>query len=391
MNKPDVLIVGAGFAGAVSARIFAENGKKVMILERRNHIAGNAYDYLDDNGVLRHEYGPHIFHTSSREAEAFLSRFTDWFDYEHRVLGCIEGKLVPIPFNFTSIEMLFPQEKAKHLKDVLISAYGMDHKVPILELRKNEDPEIRELAEYIFEHVFKYYTMKQWGYSAEEIDPSVTGRVPVMVSYDDRYFQDSFQKMPVNGFTALIEKILDHENIEVKLNTEAMDHLSVDVPAKKVLYDGEVFDGIVIYTGLVDQLLNYASGDLPYRSLEFDVRSEKGQYQPVTTVNYPTPASEHPYTRITEYKNMQYNPPKDKTTIAVEYPYAYDRKGEKGNVPYYPVFTDASRARYQAYVDLIKDIPNLYLLGRLAEYKYYNMDAITEAAIHLAKEILDKE
>ncbi len=387
----DVLIIGAGFAGAVSARKLAEAGKHVVILERRPHIAGNAYDWMDENGVMRHEYGPHIFHTSSDKAVTFLSRFTGWYAYEHRVLGWIEGQLVPIPFNLTSIERLFEKERADHLKEVLISAYGMEKKVPILELRKNPDPEIQELAEYIFEHVFKYYTMKQWGYTAEEIDPAVTGRVPVLVSYDDRYFQDSFQKMPEQGFTALFEAMLDHPNIEVRLNCEAMDHLQVDTEQNRILVDGKPFAGEVIYTGLADHLLGYRNGDLPYRSLEFEIESKEGQIQPVTTVNYPTPAEVHPYTRITEYKNMQKNPPEDKTTLAVEYPYAYSRTGRKGNVPYYPVFTDESKARYASYVEQLKGIPNLHLLGRLAEYKYYNMDAITDAALAMADKLTGNE
>ena len=388
---PDVIIVGAGYAGCVTARILADAGKHVLILEKRNHIGGNAYDYLDENGVMRHEYGPHIFHTNSEQAFDFLSQFTDWYPYEHRVLGYIEDKLVPIPFNLKSIELLFPPEKATHLKEVLISVYGMNTKVPILELRKNDDPQIQELAEYIFEHVFKYYTMKQWGYSAEEIDPAVTGRVPVLVSYDDRYFQDQYQMMPAEGFTRMFEKMLDHENIMVQLETEAMNHLKIEPETGKVLYKGSICDKPVIYTGLVDQLLDYVNGDLPYRSLEFDVQTKEGQFQPVTTVNYPSPAEQYPYTRITEYKNMQKNPPKEKTTIAIEYPYVYDRKGEKGNVPYYPVFTDDSRQKYSDYVELLKNVPNIYLLGRLAEYKYYNMDAIVDAAIEFSYKLLEKE
>ena len=387
--KPDIVIVGAGFAGAVSARILAEGGKRVLILEKRNHIAGNAYDTLDENRVRRHEYGPHIFHTSSAKAAEFLSRFTDWYDYQHRVLGYVEGKLVPIPFNFTSIETVFETERAERLKSLLLEAYGKDKKVPILELRKHPDPEIRELAEYIFEHVFKYYTMKQWGYTAEEIDPAVTARVPVLCGYDDRYFQDSFQKMPENGFTAMFEKMLDHPLIEVRLGIEAMDHLTVLPEENRVLFDGEEFEGEVIYTGLVDHLLNYRYGDLSYRSLEFEVRTEEGRFQPVTTVNYPTPKEEHPFTRITEYKNMQKNPPLEKTTIAVEYPYVYQRGGEKGSVPYYPVFTDASKKSYEAYVKVLAPMKNVHLLGRLAEYRYYNMDAITDAAIALAEGMLE--
>ena len=389
MAEFDVLVIGAGFAGAVSARALADAGKRVLILEKREHIGGNAYDYIDENGVLRHEYGPHIFHTGSKMAVEFLSRFTDWFEYEHRVLGYVEGKLVPVPFNLKSIEDSFDCEKAERLKKALIDTYGMETKVPVLELRKQENEEIRELAEYIFEHVFKYYTMKQWGTSAEEIDPAVTGRVPVRISYDDRYFQDSFQKMPLNGYTAMFEKMLDHPGIEVRLNTDAIKHL--ELGAGKVLFDGEPFEGTVIYTGLVDDLLHYVRGDLPYGSLEFEIRSENGQFQPVATVNYPTPASIHPYTRISEYKLMQKDAPKEKTTIAVEYPYAYSRTGTKGNVPYYPVFTDESKAQYEAYAALLKPYRNLYLLGRLAEYRYYNMDAATDAALALVKQLLEKE
>ena len=388
--KPEVLIVGAGFAGAVSARVLADHGHRARILEKRNHIGGNAYDWLDENGVMRHEYGPHIFHTNSEKAAAFLSRFTGWYDYEHRVLGCVEGKLVPIPFNFTSIETLFEKERADHLKTALLNAYGKDVKVPILELRKHEDPEIRQLAEYIFEHVFKYYTMKQWGYTAEEIDPAVTGRVPVLLGYDDRYFQDSFQKMPDRGFTAMFEKMLDHPMIEVSLSTEAMDHISLLPEENRMFLDGEEFDGILIYTGLADHLLNYRFGSLSYRSLDFEVRTENGRFQPVTTVNYPGPKETYPYTRITEYKNMQKDPPKEKTTIAVEYPYAYDRGGKKGNVPYYPVFTEASRKSYEACVNVLNGMDRLILLGRLAQYRYYNMDAITEEAITLAEAIAGK-
>jgi len=213
----DVIIVGAGFAGAVTARRFAEDGKKVLVLEKRRQIGGNAYDWLDENKVMRHEYGPHIFHTNSAEAVSFLSRFTEWYPYEHRVLGYVKGKLVPIPFNLTSIEMIFPEDKAERLKQKLVQAYGMEKKVPILELRKNTDPEILELADFIFENVFQYYTMKQWGLTVEEIDPAVTARVPVLVSYDDRYFQNTFQKMPREGYTAIFRKMLTPPNIAVRL------------------------------------------------------------------------------------------------------------------------------------------------------------------------------
>ncbi len=387
----DVIITGAGYAGAVSARILAEAGRNVLVLERRNHIAGNAYDEYDENGVRRHVYGPHLFHTNSRKAVEFLSRFTEWYPHEHRVLGFIEGKFVPVPFNLTSIEVLFEKEEAEHLKEELIRAYGMEKKVPIMELRKNEDPQIKALAEYIFEHVFKYYTMKQWGYTAEEIDPAVTARVPVHVSYDDRYFQDAYQMMPAEGYTAMFGKMLDHENITVLTGTEATDRLKAVPEEGRMYFDGEVFEGIVIWTGLVDELLGYRYGGLPYRSLEFDVHSEPDDFQPAATVNYPTPASVHPYTRISDYKKMMKEKPAGMTTVAVEYPYLYNRNGEKGNVPYYPVFTEDSKAQYERYAEELRRIPRLYLLGRLAEYRYYNMDAITERAIELCDELTGRD
>lgn len=385
----DVIIVGAGFAGSTAARKLAEKGKHVLLLEKRDHIGGNAYDYLDENHVMRHEYGPHIFHTSSEKAVEFLSEYTDWIDYEHRVLGYINNKLVPIPFNLTSIELCFEKEKADRLKKALIDAYGMEKKVPILELRKNSDPEVQELAEFIFENVFKYYTMKQWGYSAEELDPNVTARVPVLVSYDDRYFQDTFQKMPRLGYTKIFEGILDHPNIEVRLNVDACTLLKPVPEEGKIYFEGNEFDGIVIYTGILDSLFGYSLGELPYRSLDFDVQTKDSTYQPVATVNYPDSAEIHSFTRITEYK---YFMPKeevtgDKTTIAIEYPYLYDRNAEKGNIPYYPIFTDESKAKYDAYYALAKKIPNLYPLGRLAEYRYYNMDAIVEHAIEFVESL----
>lgn len=383
----DVIIVGAGYAGSTAARVLAEKGNHVLILEKRNHIGGNAYDYIDENHVRRHEYGPHLFHTNSDKAVEFLSRFTEWYPYEHRVLGYIQGKLVPIPFNLTSIEKVFEKEKADHLKQVLIDTYGMEKKVPILELRKNEDPTIKELAEFIFENVFKYYTMKQWGYTVEEIDPAVTGRVPVHISYDDRYFQDRFQQMPAEGFTPIFEKMLDHENIEVRLNVNAMDLVHVDPEHNTITFEGKPFAGKLIYTGIVDELFGYCLGELPYRSLHFDIQTHTGVFQPVCTVNYPTPEEVHPYTRITEYRHMMASCDSDTTTIAVEYPYAYDKDAEKGNIPYYPVFTGDSQAAYQAYVKLAEKVDNLYLLGRLAEYRYYNMDAIVERAITFAEEL----
>lgn len=380
MQKYDVLIIGSGFAGSVMAERFANDNKRVLILEKRSQIAGNMYDYSDDHSVLVHKYGPHIFHTNRKDVFDYLSMFTDWYFYEHRVLGYVEEKLVPIPFNLRSIELCFEEEKAKIIKENLISNYGMDKKVTILELRKNPNPVIVELADFIYEHVFKYYTMKQWGLSVEEIDPAVTNRVPVLVSYDDRYFQEPYQFMPKNGYTKLFEKLLSNPNISVQLNVEAKTRIELDWAKRTIKLDGNVFSGPVIFTGAIDQLLDYRFGSLPYRSEEFELKSMEGFYQQTGTVNYPTPANKHPFTRITEYKHLMEKQPTG-TTIAIEYPLPYDENADRGNIPYYPIFTTENQTLYEKYVEAAKTFENLYLLGRLAEYKYYNMDAIIYRAL----------
>ncbi len=386
MNK-DIVIVGAGFAGAVMAERFANLGKKVLLIEKRNHIAGNMYDYLDDNQVLRHEYGPHIFHTNSKEVVDYLSNFTSWYDYKHCVKGYVNGILCPIPFNFESIDLCFEENKAKRLKQILIDTYGEDKQIPILTLKENENDEIKELADFIFENVFLHYTMKQWGLKPDEIDPNVTARVPVRLSYEDGYFADTYQIMPEHGYTAIFENMLKHDNIEVCLNTEAKERLSLDADTNSIYLDGEKFEGQVIFTGAVDDLFNYELGDLPYRSLDFDVQTKEGIYQEVATVNYPTPKDVHGFTRISEYKLFNPNQSLEKTTIAIEYPLAYDRLADKGNIPYYPIFTQDNQKKYEAYVSLAKQFPQIHLLGRLAEYKYYNMDAIILRALQMFEEI----
>jgi UDP-galactopyranose mutase len=379
--KYDVIVVGSGYAGSVTAHKFAQDGKKVLIIERRDHIGGNMYDYIDENGVNYHKYGPHIFHTNSDIVVEFLSQFTEWYPYEHRVLGKINNQFVPIPFNLKSIEMLFEEDKAERLKKILIDTYGMETKVPILELRKNDDDEIKELAEFIYEKVFLYYTMKQWDLSPEEIDPAVTGRVPVHISYDDRYFQDKFQNMPKDGYTKIFERMLNHENIDILLNTDRKDLVTIDLENKQILYKGEVFDGKLVYTGAIDELFDYHLGKLPYRSLDFVIETHDDYFQGSGTVNYNTPKEEDAFTRITEYKHMMNNPKLEKTTIAVEYSYPYDIDAEKGNIPYYPIFTDEIKNRYDEYVKLTKEFNNLHLIGRLAQFRYYNMDGIVEAAL----------
>ena len=381
----DVLAVGAGYAGAVAARALAERGKRVLVLERRPHIGGNAYDRLDEAGVLIHQYGPHIFHTNNKEVFDWLSRFTQWRDYQHRVVANIpDGKggrmTYPVPFNLTSLETAFGPEEGRRLGDKLIAAYGPEKKVTILELRQNQDPEIAALADYVYEHVFVHYTMKQWGQKPEDIDPNTTARVPVFLSRDDRYFQDACQGMPLEGYTPMFEKMLAHPNITVELGVNALDRL--DLSGEEIKVDGEPFRGPVIYTGQADELFGFKYGPLPYRTLEFRFETlDRDDFQNgYGTVNYTV---DQDYTRITEFKHLTGQRIPGKTTIVKEYSKAYS--GIFGEIPYYAIINPDNNAMYEQYKALGARFPNLYLLGRLAEYKYYNMDAIAARALELAK------
>lgn len=376
----DVIIIGAGFAGATVANVLANKGKNVLIIDKRDHIGGNAYDYMEED-ILIHKYGPHIFHTNSKDVFDYLSNFTEWYKYEHKVLGHVDNKLVPIPFNFKSIEECLP-EKAEKLIDLLKKDYGEGKKVPIMELLSNENEDIRYLANYIYEHVFKCYTMKQWDMKVEELDSAVSARVPVNTSYDDRYFNDAYQYMPKEGYTKLIGKMLDNEHIEVLLGTNVTDILKLEDGT--IYYNGEVFEGDVYYTGALDELFEYKYGELPYRSLDLILERLNKTFQDAATENYPE--NDVKFTRITEYKHFMEVEPKGVTYIHTEYPFPYRRNGEVGNVPYYPIIKDENQALYETYVKEASKYPKLHLIGRLAEYKYYNMDAIVLKALEMCKD-----
>ena len=315
-NSFDCLIIGAGYAGAVAARELAERGgRRVLVLERRDHIGGNAYDCPDAHGVLIHQYGPHIFHTSNKRVFDWLSRFTGWRRYQHRVIANLprdnpevvparkksDGRFCfPVPFNLDSLENAFGAQDGKRLGQKLLDAYPAQSQVTILELRQNPDPEIAAIAEYVYEHVFVHYTMKQWGQTPEEIDPATTARVPVRLSRDDRYFQDAYQGMPWEGYTPMFQKILDHPNITVELGVEARDRVKLE--GGTVTLDGAPFTGAVIFTGQADELFGFRFGQLPYRTLDFRFETyEKQFYQTHGTVNYTV---DRDYTRITEFKHL---------------------------------------------------------------------------------------
>lgn len=381
----DCLVIGAGYAGSVAAREMAERGgRRVLVLERRGHVGGNAYDCLDEHGILIHKYGPHIFHTSERRVFDYLSRFTGWRDYQHRVVANVHGRFLPVPFNLASLHMAFPKEKAARLEDKLLSAYSANARVTILSLRENTDPELREVADYVYENVFVHYTMKQWGQTPEEIDPATTARVPVLLSRDERYFQDPYQGMPLEGYTPLFQRMLDHLRITVELGVDARERMALEDGVIRL--DGEPFAGPVIYTGEVDELFSFRFGHLPYRTLDFDFETlEVDRFQPTATVNYTVSED---YTRITEYKQLTGQVVPGRTTIMKEYSRAYT--GSPGEIPYYAVISPENNALYGRYRDLAGGFSNLHLLGRLAEYKYYNMDAIALRALTLCDGILEQ-
>lgn len=380
----DVVIVGAGFAGATVARILAENGFNITIIEKRDHIGGNMYDYMDESKSFIHQYGPHIFHTNLDEVYNFLSRYSDFFPYQHKVIGNIKNKLVPIPFSLKTLEMLFNENDAKRIKEMLIDTFGVNSKISIIELRKHENIEIRNLADYVYENVFLNYTKKQWGLLPEELDKSVTERIPVYISYDERYFQDKIQMMPLYGYTNLFKVMLDHPKIKVKLNFDATEVVTPNSENGSIYINNEEFKGILIYTGLIDEFFKYKYGRLPYRSLNFEFQSiNKPFFQQSAVVNFP---NDHNYTRISEFKRFTVHDAQgDMSTIAYEYPCEYTGT----NIPYYPIPQTHNEERYSLYKKEAEKIENLYLVGRLAEYKYYNMDLVIKSSMEIAQLIIN--
>jgi UDP-galactopyranose mutase len=371
--KVDWLIVGAGFTGCTLAeRIATQLGKTILVVERRDHIGGNAYDYHNEQGILVHEYGPHIFHTNSKMVWDYLSKFTEWRSYYHQVLAVVDGKKVPVPFNLNSLYALFPPKYASRLEDLLLEGFNFGTKVPILKLRDSVSGDLRFLADFVYEKVFYGYTLKQWELKPEELDSSVTGRVPVVISRDDRYFQDTYQAMPRLGYTEMFRRMLKQQNIRVLLNTDYREIVN------------DVKFGRMIYTGPIDAFFDYKYGSLPYRSLRWEhLTLNQEWYQEVGTVNYP---NEYDFTRITEQKYLtgQRLP---ETTLMVEYPQPHIR-GE--NEPFYPIPSVDNRERYNLYLNEAQKLKNTVIFaGRLADYKYYNMDQVVARALRVfEKEIV---
>lgn len=372
----DVVIIGAGFAGAVLAeRLASQQNKKVLLVDKRQHVGGNCYDYKDDNGIIIHKYGPHLFHSNLRYVWDYLSQFTEWDIYQHKVLACIDGKPVPIPFNLNTLYEVFPDSMARRMEEKLLDEYEYNSKVPILKLKQSTDKDLQFLADFVYEKIFLHYTMKQWGMKPEEIDGAVTARVPIFIGRDNRYFNDEYQGVPKKGYTDIFNNMLNHPNIKLMLNTSAKEIL--ELTDGKIKLMGMPFDGKVIYTGLLDDLFDYKFGELPYRSVDMHFESiPKKDYQDAATVNYP---NNYEFTRITEFKKVHYADVPN-TTILKEYPQPYKR-GE--NTPYYPIFTEKNQEMYGKYADEAKKYNQLILVGRLAEYRYYDIDDMVEHALQI--------
>jgi UDP-galactopyranose mutase len=368
-DRFDTLVVGAGYAGSIMAeRLAAERGQRVLVIDRRDHIAGNAYDYYDAHGVLVHRYGPHIFHTNSEKVVEYLSRFTEWRPYEHRVLANVGDKNVPMPINRTTINMLYG---LGFTTDEEVEAFLAERAEPVEYIRTSEDVVVAKVGRELYEMFFRGYTRKQWQRDPSELHSSVCARIPIRTNEDDRYFTDTFQNMPADGYTAMFERILDHPGIEVRTETDYYD-----------VKDEIEFDHLV-WTGPIDGYFDYRFGALPYRSLEFELVNEPtpdgGYLQPTASMN--EPSEDIPYTRRTEFRWMTGQDRHDSSTYAVEYPRA---EGD----PYYPIPRDDTRALYHRYEVLGQDLPNVTFVGRLARYQYLNMDQVVGQALSTAEKLL---
>jgi UDP-galactopyranose mutase len=361
----DYLIVGAGFAGSVLAERLASVGnKKVLIIDQRNHIAGNAYDFYNDDGVLIHKYGPHIFHTNSKNIIDYLGQFTDWRPYQHRVLASVDGQLVPIPINLNTINRLY----GLNLSSDQLELFFEKRAEKVDKVRTSEDVVVSKVGRELYEKFFRGYTKKQWDLDPSQLDASVAARVPIRINRDDRYFTDAFQLMPLHGYSKMFENMLSHPNIKVMLNTDYREIADV-LPYKNL-----------IYTGPIDEYFNYCYGKLPYRSIEFKFETlDQEQYQSTGTINYP---NEYAYTRITEFKYLTGQHHK-KTTIVYEFPTS---EGD----PYYPIPRLENAEIYRKYEALAENMTNTYFTGRLATYKYYNMDQVVAQSLTLFKKIIQK-
>jgi UDP-galactopyranose mutase len=361
--KSDVLVVGAGFAGSVVAERFASAGRDVLVIDKREHIAGNAFDEFDRHGILVHRYGPHIFHTKAPSVSEYMSRFTSWIPYEHRVLAMLNSELYPIPINQTTVNRLY----GLSLDEAGVAAFFERVREPRDPIRTSEDVVLSGVGRDLCDKFFRGYTRKQWGLDLSELSASVAARIPVRMNSDDRYFSDSFQKMPAEGYTKLFAHMLDHRNIRVELGKDFRE-------IRK--YSSW---NLLFYTGAIDEYFDFRFGKLPYRSLRFEHEHlpDVDRFQPVGTINYP---NDQEFTRITEFKHLT-GQKHSGTSIVREFP-------EEQGDPYYPVPCSANQELYRQYHELASSEPRTYFIGRLAQYRYYNMDQVVAAALKTSNHII---
>lgn len=373
------LVVGCGLTGSVIARELAEHGHTVTIWDRRNHIGGNMYDYKDEHGIVVHKYGPHCFHTNKKELFDYMCKYNQWREFRIICKVVMEGKDTPSPFNFQTIDDYYTPEEAADLKEALLTEYPEREFVTVVEALESSNDKIRGYAQFLFEKDYSLYTAKQWGMSPTEIDPSVLKRVPLRLSYNDGYFDDEYQVMPVTTYENFFKNILNHPNISVHLGVDALFHITKDEKSHKLLVDSSD-ECNVVYTGALDELFDCRYGKLPYRSLRFEwVYEDKDSFQNAPLVAYP---QEEGFTRIVEYKKMPIQDVKG-TSYAKEYPLPYSKDADLE--PYYPVLTDESKDLYLKYQKLATGYKNLITCGRLADFKYYNMDQALDRVLSVAK------
>ena len=382
-----IIVVGTGFSGSILARKIAEEcGRKVEVIEKRSHIGGNMYDEYDENGILIQRYGPHFLNTNKYFIIKFLKQYAELFPHNTKLLSYLDGQYIRLPFNFQSIQELLGAERAETVINKLRKNFPGSDRVPILQIVDCPDKDVLDFGTLLFEKAFRTYTSKMWGTDINKIDKYVLERVPFAMNYDERYLNKDFQYLPKNGFIEIFKNMLDHEKISVHLETDALKH--IEFKDKHVLYDGENVE-LLVFTGPIDELFDYKYGSLPYRSLDIRYEySDKDSVLPAEIISFPQAEGK---TRSTEYRKIMFDESECKgSVVATEYPLWYDKNAEVGNIPYYPVVTEESNEMYEKYVAEAQKYGNIVLCGRLAEFKYYNMDVCIEHALQKFEEIKER-
>ncbi len=382
-----IIVVGTGFSGSILARKIAEEcGRRVEVIEKRSHIGGNMYDEYDENGILIQRYGPHFLNTNKYFIIKFLKQYAELFPHNTKLLSYLDGQYIRLPFNFQSVQELLGAERAEIVINKLRTNFPGSDRVPILQIVDCPDKDVSDFGTLLFEKAFRTYTSKMWGTDINKIDKYVLERVPFAMNYDERYLNKDFQYLPKNGFTEIFRNMLDHEKISVHLETDALEH--IEFKDKHVLYDGENVE-LLVFTGPIDELFDYKFGSLPYRSLDIRYEySDEDSVLPAEIISFPQADGK---TRSTEYRKIMFDESECKgSVVATEYPLWYDKNAEIGNIPYYPVVTEESNEMYEKYVAEARKYGNIVLCGRLAEFKYYNMDVCIEHALQKFEEIKER-